>query len=279
MFQHKILHRKMILCIYISKCFNFIRDDLNDEEEFFHSDAMITYNSPDFDINIQEFDPYTFIKHLPPYNDVIRSGNLSTVLPHRSNSLTTTHTLVLDLDETLVHCSIDAIPNPDLQFPVEFSGQTFNVYVKIRPFLKHFMEQVSRLYEIVIFTASQRVYADKLLDTLDPTHTQIQYYYLFNILYRFRLFRDSCICVNGNYMKDLNVLGRDVNKCIIVDNSPHAFGYQVDNGIPINSWFDDENDNELLKLLPFLIRLSKSDQVQSEIRNRYHLHKFVENSP
>lgn len=279
MFQHKILHRKMILCIYISKRFNFIRDDLNDEEEFFHSDAMITYNSPDFDINIQEFDPYTFIKHLPPYNDVIRSGNLSTVLPPRSNSLTTTHTLVLDLDETLVHCSIDAIPNPDLQFPVEFSGQTFNVYVKIRPFLKHFMEQVSRLYEIVIFTASQRVYADKLLDTLDPTHTQIQYYYLFNILYRFRLFRDSCICVNGNYMKDLNVLGRDVNKCIIVDNSPHAFGYQVDNGIPINSWFDDENDNELLKLLPFLIRLSKSDQVQSEIRNRYHLHKFVENSP
>lgn len=138
----------------------------------YQCDAMITYNSPDFDISLQEFDPYTFIKHLPPYSDVIKNG-LYTVLPKLNINK---HTLVLDLDETLVHCSIDPIPSPDLQFPVLFGGQNFNVYVKIRPFLKHFMEQVSRLYEIVVFTASQKVYAEKLLDTLDPSHTQIQYY-------------------------------------------------------------------------------------------------------
>ncbi len=68
-------------------------------------------------------------------------------------------TLVLDLDETLVHSSFKPIPNPDYIIPVEIEGKIVDVYVLKRPWLDHFMNAIAGCFEVVVFTASLSKYA------------------------------------------------------------------------------------------------------------------------
>lgn len=208
-----------------------------------------------------EFDPFLFIKHLPPLSDAMK--NRKSPLPKYTGKQIC---LAIDLDETLVHCSVQPIPHPTFTFNVLFNDNQYEVYVRTRPHLETFLKQVSQWFEVVIFTASQQVYADKLLDILDPHHQYIAH----------RLFRGSCVDVEGNYLKDLHILGRPMHRVALIDNSPQAFGYQLDNGIPIESWYDDELDRELLNMLPFLKILKDVKDVRPLIRQTFKLQEHVD---
>jgi len=94
----------------------------------------------------------------------------------------------------------------------------YTVYVKQRPYLHAFLERVSEMFEVVIFTASQSIYAKQLLDILDPDGRFISR----------RMYRESCLFSDGNYTKDLTILGVDLAKVAIIDNSP-----QVQNPCPL----------------------------------------------
>jgi CTD small phosphatase-like protein 2 len=87
------------------------------------------------------------------------------------------------------------------------------VYVKQRPHVHTFLERVAEMFEVVIFTASQSIYAAQLLDMLDPDRKLISQ----------RIYRESCIFSDGSYTKDLTVLGVDLAKVAIIDNSPQVF--------------------------------------------------------
>ncbi|CAL5221322.1 g3496 [Coccomyxa viridis] len=163
-------------------------------------------------------------------------------------------TLVLDLDETLVHSSFKPIPNPDYIIPVEIEGKIVDVYVLKRPWLDHFMAAIAGQFEIVVFTASLSKYADPLLDLMDKAN-----------VVRWRLFREACCPYEGNYVKDLLCLGRPLQDSIIVDNSPHSYVFQPDNALPIGTFIDDPSDRELLDILPVLQKVEKVADVRAHL--------------
>jgi len=162
-------------------------------------------------------------------------------------------TLVLDLDETLVHSSFKNPGKKDFTVPVPIDTVVHTVYVNKRPFVDDFLKEVTKYYEIVLFTASLPKYADPLLDMLDTDKT-----------IDFRLFREHCVQTrNMCYVKDLSCLGRDVKDCIIIDNSAQSYDSHPQNAIPIPSWFSDQQDTELQRLIPVLMKLKDVENIQS----------------
>ncbi|KAK4879219.1 hypothetical protein RN001_007365 [Aquatica leii] len=167
--------------------------------------------------------------------------------------------MVIDLDETLVHSSFKPISNADFVVPVEIDGTIHQVYVLKRPHVDDFLKRMGELYECVLFTASLAKYADPVADLLDKWG-----------VFRARLFRESCVFHRGNYVKDLNKLGRELQQIVIVDNSPASYIFHPDNAVPVASWFDDMSDSELLDLIPFFEKLSKMDNVYTVLCNSNH---------
>lgn len=167
--------------------------------------------------------------------------------------------MVIDLDETLVHSSFKPINNADFVVPVEIDGTLHQVYVLKRPHVDEFLRRMGELYECVLFTASLAKYADPVADLLDKWD-----------VFKARLFRDSCVFYRGNYVKDLNKLGRELQQIVIVDNSPASYIFHPDNAVPVASWFDDMNDSELLDLIPFFEKLSNMDNVYTVLCNSNH---------
>ncbi|KNB44622.1 hypothetical protein JH06_1526 [Blastocystis sp. subtype 4] len=155
-------------------------------------------------------------------------------------------TLVLDLDETLVHSSFSPPPCCDTVIPLQLNDTVSNIYVCVRPGVQEFLHSLSYMYEIVVFTASSKSYANSVLDFIDP-HCCIAY----------RLFRENCRLFNGVLVKDLSILGRDLSKVVLVDNLRDSYILQPANGICCESFFGNKSDEELMHLLPFLQYLAK----------------------
>ena len=177
-------------------------------------------------------------------------------------------TLLLDLDETLIHsCPLSENPKYIVDKDI-FQGEasvnikTLNKRLKlsqfgfnIRPYCLEFLKIISKYYEVIIFTASSDVYANFIIDILDP-----QSKYIKGIL-----FRNHCLVTKkGIYIKDLDIINnRDMKNMVIVDNNAHSFSLQLDNGIPILEWKDDRNDRELKYILHYLLELAGSEDVRT----------------
>ncbi|KAJ3432604.1 scp1-like small phosphatase 4-related [Anaeramoeba flamelloides] len=229
-------------------------------------------------------------------------------------------TLVLDLDQTLVYSCYDQPNSYDFKFPiplqkkskveyqsdnstvnkkenerekenkkkknkneiekekeeekVNYNYEQHTIYVQKRPHLKTFLETCSQLFEVVVFTAGTKEYADIILDELDPNKELISH----------RLYRDSCKEVEQDmYVKDLGLLGRDLDRVLIIDDLPYSYSLQPQNAIPIekfcgnyfhSSFYDDDDDddqifdNELPRILEILEKFKNAKTVFSILQKR-----------
>lgn len=199
-----------------------------------------------------QFSPSDFV--LPPQ------------LPEDANK----KTLVLDLDETLVHssfkvwpiysfsvlvwilfCLLKPVARADYVIPVTVSNNTLLIYVAKRPGVDMFLQRMGELFEVVVFTASMRDYASPLLDLLDPMR-----------VVRHRLYREHCVSVNGTYVKDLSRLGRPLRNVCLIDNSLNCGLFQPQNTIGIGAWYQDLTDTDLPMLIPLLERMAEVPSVE-----------------
>ena len=143
------------------------------------------------------------------------------------------YTLVLDLDETLVNFKIK-------------SGR--EGYVRLRPFLFGFLEEVSQYYELIIFTSATEAYANSVIEAIEQEKKYFEFIF----------YRQHTIIIGNEFVKDLTRIGRPLNSTIIIDNMPQNFRFQKENGICIKPfWGQDSNDKTLYNLIPILIDIAK----------------------
>ncbi|XP_069646662.1 CTD small phosphatase-like protein 2-A isoform X2 [Haliaeetus albicilla] len=86
------------------------------------------------------------------------------------------------------------------------------------------------------------------------------------------LSQPDCLCARGSYWKDLTRLGRDLAKTVALDHTIQGFPTQAANWIPVQRWWGDPWDEELLHLTLLLGQLCRADDVRAEIQRRF-LHR------
>jgi len=180
----------------------------------------------------------------------------SYTLPEAPDGRLTQKTLILDLDETLIHSmakggrmSTGHMVEVKLNTLVAASGGTslgpqhpILYYVHKRPHCDDFLRRVCKWYNLVVFTASVQEYADPVIDWLEQERK----------FFSGRYYRQHCTFRHGAFIKDLSSVEPDLSKVMILDNSPLSYMFHQDNAIPIEGWISDPTDNDLLHLVPLL---------------------------
>ena len=204
--------------------------------------------------------------------------------------------LLIDLDETLIHSdfSLEYLNDKKVKYDTiikfketesdfeenyedyydmrrkKLKRELFNeekeykVGVFIRKGAKEFLTEVSKYFVV----GSVKDYADAVIDYLDPNKNLI----------KFRLYRNNCINLNNKiFVKDLRIIkGIDIKDIILLDNSIYSFAAQINNGILVNSFFNDKNDIELYNVLGYLLNfLVKADDVRVINEQFFNFDKII----
>ena len=182
--------------------------------------------------------------------------------------------ILLDLDETLIHGDFQEEYLNDIDHPydkiIKFTSldeqEEVSVGIFIRNGVQKFLEEISKIFDIGIFTASSKDYADAVINYLDPNNEFI----------KFRLYRNSCIKVNNISIKDLRIIGVDLKNIVLIDNNMYSFANQLGNGILINSFYYDKNDYDLFSVMSYLLTyIAPTDDVRKINEMFFHFEDIL----
>jgi len=175
-----------------------------------------------------------------------RANSKSPLLPPPERNMEGRRTLVLDLDETLVHADTQAA---HYNFRVQFhtGSSTWDIGVSTRPGVEEFLAEAAKHFEIVVFTASVEAYAEAVLERIDP-HGHVAHI----------LGRTACIKTPEGWVKDLTRLGRPLEEIVIVDDNEQSYKNNVANALPVTSWFNDAADRELAYVTALLTMIAEN---------------------
>jgi len=168
--------------------------------------------------------------------------------------------LVLDLDETMIH----GITKKDIthQHKVQFyyHGEHVTYFIAVRPGLSEFLEEMQKYFVLNVFTCSDLVYAESILEKIGARKYFQKIYSRVN-------------CKKGqdkNLSKDLSVLGIDMADVILVDDLERHIEDNMLNALKISDYIGGKTDGELKKIGRFLKKLALCQDVRS-VGEKYQL--------
>ena len=212
-------------------CLRYINNNNNNKEKeeliskkqliissFFIESYQLLNNYSIFDL--ENF----FYSFLDKKNIKIYELNNQLILP-KIDSKKYKYTLVLDLDETLVHCD---------------KNSSNKFILKLRPGLIDFLQKMKKIFELILFSFGTTNYVESIIKVIEKNEKFFEYI----------LDRNHGIYDNGDCIKNLNVLNRDLKNVIMIDDTSNYFKLHKDNGICVKPFFGDaQNDNNTLLVL------------------------------
>jgi mitochondrial import inner membrane translocase subunit TIM50 len=156
-------------------------------------------------------------------------------MPNVPHDIPVPHTLVLDLENTLVSSTWD---------------RKYGWRHAKRPGVDKFLLDMAQYYEIVLYSPSIDGIADPVVTTLDK-----------NGCIMHRLYRDATYYHDGVHVKDLKRLNRNVNRMIVIDDDPLEVQFNPENLVRVKPYTDpnDREDNTLARITPFLIEIAREN--------------------
>jgi len=220
--------------------------------------------------------------------------------------------VVLDMDETLLHSSLTPFPlgadprsvddhldaqarrqpnrkKPEHSFTIGTGAKDQErVRSIMRPGLRQFLLAISAEFEPILFTSALSIYAKPLLDLVEgpapgdasvtvpgeaPIPPEL------HPVFRHRRYREATVPaleLQYDYVKDVRLLGRDMSRVILVDNSAHACLHSPDNCIVVPDFLGDSTDRVFEPLLKLLREADKYEDVRPFLRAKMGFRKQLE---